>query len=202
MRNGFYLIILTPVFCTLLLLIGGCAESQKAKQANQQDEAFLAQKQLENANEKLIAENARLKEEITSLTNLDESLKYDAITRLSRIELTRRCGLYDSDKDNVKDDLRIYLRTIDDIGDAIKAAGSCEVELWNLNAEPSEALIGKWQAGAETLKKAWSGTFMTNYFKLEFDLNGIETENGEFTLKVKFNDHLTGKVLTTQRQLK
>ncbi len=202
MRNGFYNSIITAAISALLLTAGGCMDKQAAKQIDEQNSESLKQKQLENDNEKLVAENSRLKKEIASLSSLDESLKYKAMTRLSGITLTGRCGIYNTDKDNAKDTLRVYLKTIDDVGDTIKATGSTEVELWNLNAKPSEAMVGKWQANAETLKTSWSGTFMTNYFKLEFPLGQIKTDEGEFTLKVKFYDHLTGKTFTTQRVVK
>lgn len=201
MKNGFNNLVSILLLCTLSLPITGCSENTKT--AHTSDKVILAQKQLETENRKLSAENTTLKKQIKTLIGMDKSCRLEAITRLSGIELTRRCGIYDNNGNGVKNALMVYIRTIDDVGDTIKSFGIVNIELWNLNNAPKKALIGKWKVEPENLKKTWSGTFMTNYFKLEFNLPHLSLrDNSELTVKVRFTDCLTGRVFTSQRALR
>jgi hypothetical protein len=89
------------------------------------------------------------------------------------------------------------------MGDCIKAAGALKVELWNLDAKPNEALLKSWEIEPKDLRKKWSGSLLTSYYKLPFDVNSILTgkEKG-LTLKAEFTDYLTGKILKGQQVVK
>jgi hypothetical protein len=89
------------------------------------------------------------------------------------------------------------------MGDCIKAAGAVKIELWNLNAKPAEALLSSWEIEPEKLKKRWSGSLLTSYYKLQFDVSSIlGSKEKELTLKAEFTDYLTGKILRAQRVIK
>jgi hypothetical protein len=89
------------------------------------------------------------------------------------------------------------------MGDVLKAAGAVKIELWNLNAKPAESLLSSWQIEPKELKKKWSGSLLTSYYKLPFDVNSILTDKEkELTLRVEFTDYLTGKILKEQRVIK
>ncbi|MFA5293795.1 MAG: hypothetical protein WC496_12300 [Phycisphaerae bacterium] len=194
--------ILISVFC--VLLFAGCEEKKQIKTANEKP-GILGQKAPEDNNspKKLSAEIKQLKEQIETLTGIDKQARIEALSTISAIELTSRCGLYDKkNKDNKKETLVVYLKPIDDMGDCVKAAGAVEIQLWNLNAEPNEALLSKWEIEPKELKKNWSGSLLTSYYKLQFDVNSVLTGNKnekELTLKAQFTDYLTGKILKAQR---
>ncbi|RKY06380.1 MAG: hypothetical protein DRP66_08910 [Planctomycetota bacterium] len=84
--------------------------------------------------EKLQGENAELTKRAETLSALGPAVRLDVLGRLASIEISGRSGLYDKDKDGTKESLVVYVRTIDDAGDAIKAVGSVEVQLWDLEA--------------------------------------------------------------------
>jgi cell division protein FtsB len=204
-----------------LLLICGCQEKAKtpkskgSKQLVGVKSAEQSEVTLKRENEKLKAENKQLKEQLETLMGIDKPARLEAISAVSSIELTNRCGIYDKDSNDTgnsprgdrvatgKKTLVVYLRPIDDMGDCIKAAGAVKIELWNLNAKPAEALLSSWEIEPEKLKKRWSGSLLTSYYKLQFDVSSIlGSKEKELTLKAEFTDYLTGKILRAQRVIK
>jgi hypothetical protein len=202
-----------------LFLVAGCEEKnqiktakqppalkQKEAKANQKDtKAQVKQKSAEDMNlagncGRVAAENKQLKEQLATLMGIDKPARIEALSTITAIEITNRSGLYDKNKDKKNDTLIVYLKPIDDMGDVIKAAGAVDVELWNLNAKPQEALLKSWAIEPKELKKNWSGSLMTTYYKLQFDVNSVLTgKEKDLTLKAQFTDYLTGKVLKAQK---
>ena len=207
-----------------LFLIAGCEEKkqiktakqppvlkQKTVKANQKDTKSsgkagqVKQKSAEDMNSpsncaRVAAENKQLKEKLETLMGIDKPARIEAFSTITAIEITGRSGLYDKNKDKKNDTLIVYLKPIDDMGDVIKAAGAVDVELWNLNAKSQEALLKSWAIEPKELKKNWSGSLMTCYYKLQFDVNSVLTgKEKDLTLKAQFTDYLTGKVLKGQK---
>lgn len=153
--------------------------------------------------ERLQKEDQQLSEQVRTLTALDKEVRMDAVSRVESIEISTRSGLFDKDGDGKKESLIVYVRTIDDAGDAVKAAGSAEVELWDLQTEKN-ARLAQWKIEPQELKKLWASTVMTSYFRLTFDTSELpaDIENRELTVKVTFVDYLTGKVLREQMVIK
>jgi len=152
--------------------------------------------------EKLQDENEELTKRVKMLTALGPDVRLEVLGRLESIEISARSGLYDKDKDGTKETLVVYVRTIDDAGDAIKAAGCVEVQLWDLEAE-DHARLAQWRIKPEELKRLWSSTVMTSYFRLTFDVSELLRDNEkELTVKVTFTDYITGNVLRKQKVIK
>jgi hypothetical protein len=150
--------------------------------------------------EKLESENEDLSRQVEKLSALGAEKRVDVLSKTARIKIGRRSGLFDRDNDGKKEKLIVYVKTIDEADDAVKAAGEVAVQLWDLNAEQGEALLGKWEIGPAELKQMWAGTVMTNYYRLEFDVSELVTaEQQELTVKVRFTDYVTGKVFREQR---
>ena len=151
--------------------------------------------------EKLQGANEELTKRVETLSALGPEVRLEVLGRLESIEISSRSGLYDKDKDKdgTKETLVVYVRTIDDAGDAIKAVGSVEVQLWDLEAEDN-ARLAQWQIKPEELKRLWSSTVMTSYFRLTFDVSELHEDNeNELTVKVTFTDYITGNILRKQR---
>jgi cell division protein FtsB len=215
--RNFYLLFL--VFC---FIFAGCQEKAKLPKSSKATKPLVGAKPAEQSettlkreNEELKAENKQLKEQHETLMGIDKLARIEAISTVSSIELTNRCGIYekanavrrpqaeDSNDNTKKKTLVVYLKTIDDMGDVVKAPGAVKVELWNLNAKPAESLLTSWEIEPKELKKKWSGSLLTSYYKLQFDVNSIlGKKEKELTLKVEFTDYLTGKILKAQRVIK
>lgn len=179
-------------------LICGC-ESESALL----EEKFQLQKKnqyLVNQMEQLLLEKNQLADRITTLSGLDEKIRLQTISTIDRIEIRPRTGLYDKDNDGKKEILVVYLKTLDDESDAIKAAGTVDLQLWDLNRSPENALLEQWQISPVKLKKSWAGTFMTGFYRLPHNVGyKLTGKEKQLTVKVKFTDYLTGKILNDQK---
>ena len=186
-----------------LLFAAGCnSESKKTMfnqiEANQEESVTLKLEveRLQKANEELTGQ-------VESLTSIGREVRLGVLERITGIEIASRSGFFDKDKDGTKESLVVYVRTIDDAGDAVKAAGGMDVELWDLEAE-SNARLAEWKVGPEELKMKWASTVMTNYFRLRFDVIELlkDADAEELTVKVTFTDYISGKVLRKQAVIK
>jgi outer membrane murein-binding lipoprotein Lpp len=206
---------IVPLCLCGILFFAGCEEkkkintsaekpkvlSQKETQKSQKA-APASQKETKDANStrKLTAEVEQLKKQLEGLMGINKQARIEAISTITSIDVTSRSNLYDKNNDKKKEMLVVYLRPIDDMGDCIKAAGAAEVQLWNLSAESNDALLKSWKIEPKELRGKWSGSLLTSYYKLQFDVSDIPGgKEKDLTLKVQFTDYLTGKVLKAQR---
>jgi hypothetical protein len=89
------------------------------------------------------------------------------------------------------------------VGDTIKEAGSVKVQLWNLNTETADALLGQWEITPEELKPMWEGMDIVNCYRLKFDVSKLFSRNKEeLTVKVTFIDYITKEVFQEQKVIK
>lgn len=190
---------------TLLVLFGlisGCGE--KPRTTMETNKKLHEEKTgLKLELETLRSENQQLKQQVKALSKLDDDKRVEFLSQVAEIELTKRTGFFDKDKDGVEEKLIVYLRPFDDKGDTVKAAGWVYVQLWDLQADPQNALLEQWEVTPDKLKDSWAQTFMTNYYRLIFDLPQNIKQRGDkgLTLKVRFTEYLTGKVFEKQTLL-
>jgi hypothetical protein len=185
-------------------IAAGCENNQSPDTTSWDQNRQLRQQisDLKTNIEKLEVANKQLQEQMTVLSKLPTDVNLYELYGLKKIVIAKRSGLYDKDKDGRKENLIVYLRALDDEGDAFKATGKVEIELWDLNREPKEALLAKWHVEPGQLKKLWVSGILTHYYRLSFDLAEEIEETKELTVKAHFTDYLTGKVLVTQTTIK
>jgi len=202
---GFRIFLTLLCTCALMLLFIGC-ENDRSKQISLTDQIEILKRdktQLQNQIEQSRAENEQLKGQIQVLSGLPEQVKGENLYCLESVKITRYTNLYDKDKDGKKETLIVYVQPIDQNGDAIKAAGSVDVELLDLNKPDGPAVLGKWKVTAEELKKTWFKTILTLNYRLTFDVAGkVEDFKDPLTVTITFTDHLTGKVFKEQKVIK
>lgn len=198
------LFFIVSVCLVSLLVFAGC-EKKAAIKTEKQGTPALSPASFKQENAQLKAENEQLKKQVETLAGIDKAVRLDAISTVSMIELTNRSGIRPKkDSNDVNESLIVYIKTIDDMGDVVKAPGQVKVELWDLNTKPAEALLGSWTVEPAKLKKNWSGSMMTNYYKLAFDVKAIskDPKRQELTLKAEFTDYISGKILKAQKVIK
>jgi outer membrane murein-binding lipoprotein Lpp len=198
--------ILASVIAAGLALASGCDNGARPSLRDDFEELSRERTELKRRVEQLESENKELTGRVSQLAAMSPEARLEVMPDLVRIELGRRTGVFDSDEDGRKDKLIVYVRPYDKTADTIKAAGSIRVQLWDLNADADSAQvaqIAQWDIGGAQLKQYWAGTFLTNYYRLTFDLGELLVgHEGELTLNVTFIDYITGKVLTAQKVLK
>jgi hypothetical protein len=191
---------LFSVFC--LYFISGCESSNNQENPFVERIELLTKQndQLAYDLEQSTAENKQLKNQIKVLADLPEQDRLGSLYNLQKIEIGKFTGFFDKDKDGTKEKLIVYIQPLDEEGDAIKAAGAVEVQLWNLNtSETGNALLGQWQVNPEEMKKLWFATMVKTNYRLTFDITDKVTSFEEpLTVKVTFIDYHTGKIFKEQ----
>jgi len=195
---------LFSVLC-LLSFIGGCenANSIKTPLVEQIGNLTEQKTQLENQLEQTRVENKQLKKQMHVLSGLPEQVKGENLYRLGKIVIGGYTGFFDKDKDGEKEKLIVYIQPIDEEGDIIKAGGTVDVQLWDLNKEEGQALLGQWHVESGKLKKLWFATLITINYRLTFDIaDKVKSFDEPLTVKVTFTDYLSGKVFKEQKLIK
>ncbi len=197
------LCLLFSVFC--LYFIAGCenANSIKTPLVEQIGNLTEQKTQLENQLEQTRAENKQLKKQMHVLSGLPEQVKGENLYRLEKIEIGRYTGFFDKDKDGEKEKRIVYIQPIDEEGDIVKTTGAVDVQLWDLNKEEGQALLGQWHVEPGELKKLWFATLITINYRLTFDIaDKVKSFDEPLTVKVTFTDYLSGKVFKEQKVIK
>jgi TolA-binding protein len=199
-------LILHFVFCIFifLILLTGCANPNEKESLDVQIEQLTQEKtQLQKQIEESENENKQLKQQLQVLSGLPKEVKLENLNRLKSVKIGRYTGFFDKDKDGRKEKLIVYIQPTDEQGDALKAAGSAEVQLWNLNKTSGEAMLGQWKVEPDELKKLWYETLISIYYRLTFDVADIADSLEEpLTVKVTFTDYMTGKIFKEQKAIK
>jgi len=194
---------------TIILILAGCLLACSAGCENASSKSPLAEEintlqqektRLARQIEQFAAENEQLKKQIRVLSGLKPEVKLENLYRLQRVKITKYTNLYDKDKDGKKEKLIVYIQPMDEDGDIVKASGAVDVQLWNLNRENGEAMLGQWHVKPSELKKLWFATLVTINYRLTFDVADIIDEFEEpLTVKVTFTDYLSGRVFKEQK---
>ncbi len=196
---------LSSVLC-LLSFIGGCenASSIRTPLVEQIGKLTEQKKLLDNQLEQSKTENEQLKKQMHVLSSLPEHLKGENLYSLQTIEIGKYTGFFDKDDDGTKEKLIVYIQPIDEEGDIIKATGTVDVQLWNLDSpEVNQAMLGQWHVEPGELKKLWFATLVTINYRLTFDIaDKVKSFDEPLTVKVTFTDYLSGKVFKEQKVIK
>ncbi len=197
---------------TLYAILTGCLLAFSAGCENAGSKSPLAKEidTLKQENRQLIrqiemsgTETEQLKKQIQVLADLPPEARFEGLYRLQRIKITGYTGFYDKDNDGKAESLIVYIQPIDEEGDIVKATGAVDVQLWDLNKEDGQALLGAWRVEPDELKKLWFATVLIINYRLTFDIADITTDLEEpLTVKVTFTDYLTGEVFTEQKVIK
>jgi hypothetical protein len=188
-----------------LVFAFGCgnAGSSGKPTLSQQVQQLTAQKtDLQNQLEQTKTENDQLKKQAESLLNLPGDKRADAIYHLKSIKIGRFTNFYDEDKTPGamgKKNLVVYVEPIDETGDAIKASGAIDVQLWDLNKKENEARLAQWRVEPNEIKTRWQSGMLSSCYRLSFDAAGIVDKfDKPLTVKVNFTDYLSGATFTEQ----
>ncbi len=189
----------------VLTFAAGCenAGSRTALLKEEIDTLKWGKKELTRQIQQSKEENKQLTKQIEVLSGLKPEARFENLYRLQRIRITRYTDLYDKDKDGQYEKLIVYIQPIDEEGDIVKATGAIDVQLWDLNRQNGQALLGQWHIEPNELKKLWFATLITINYRLTFDVaDKIEDAEEPLTVKVAFTDYLAGRVFKEQKVIK
>jgi hypothetical protein len=147
------------------------------------------------------AENEQLAQQIKALSAIPAEKRVNPY-KISSIKITRYSNFYDKDDDGKREKFIVYFTPIDPEGDALKAAGTVNVQLWDLNNLNGQALVGQWQVEPEPLRGMWFDTLVSASYRLVFDTpEELDILANPLTVKVTFTDFLTGEIVRDQQPI-
>ncbi len=148
----------------------------------------------------ILSQAARIRE----LQNLKGKQSIDNLVHVAKIELAPLSGGYDDDEDSVDEGVVVYLRSLDQDGDIIKATGSVRVRLYDLSKPEGQQLVGSLELDAAGLRPLWFGRFLTSHYsiKVPWADGAKRAEHESITVHVTFTDLLSGNVSKTQESVK
>jgi hypothetical protein len=147
------------------------------------------------------AENEQLDEQIKALSAIPAAKRTNPY-KLTSIKVTRYSNFYDKNDDGKREKFIVYFTPVDPEGDAFKAAGTANVQLWDLNNLNGQALIGQWQVEPDQLRGMWYDTMVSASYRLTFDTPPeLDVLAKPLTVKVTFTDYLTGEVFRDQQPI-
>ncbi len=190
------------LLAAFIFFISACENADKKKPVSEIDRLRQQNQALTGRLANAEQQAQQLKKQVQTLSAVTDDTQPEDIYNLQKIKIWRYTNLYDKDEDGKIESLIVYLQPIDADGDVIKAAGNVEVQLWDLNREEAQALLGTWNVSSNEIKKLWYATVLASNYRLIFDISKlIDDYEKPLTVKVTFTDILSGKTLTEQRTI-
>jgi len=190
----------TAVILAMLLGLAGCAskdrQSTQLEWQSQQLQQQLVKSQQTIAEKQIIINQQN--QQIATLSALGpERLK--VLFTVEKIELGRYTGGTNLDDQPGDDGVRVYVIPQDQEGRTITAAGAIEVGVYDLGQE-DQPLLGSYSFEPAEAKKLWQAGALADHYNITCPWQKSPPSGNEVTIRVKFTDYLTGKVLTAARQ--
>ncbi|MGE5296036.1 MAG: hypothetical protein ACM3VT_14525 [Solirubrobacterales bacterium] len=189
------------LFATLPLFLSGCGIGAERKTPEEMKAEKLQQEKaaLTGNVEQYQAEIKQLQAQIQALSILPKDKQANPY-ELMAVRIAKISNFFDKDNDGVQEKLVVYVQPIDAEGDVVKAAGTVNVQLWNLNNPNGKAKLGQWQVEPAELRKLWFNAFATTAYRLTFDRPAeLKVFSEPLTIKVTFTDYLTGEIFLAQQ---
>jgi hypothetical protein len=183
-----------------VVLLGGCGigSARKKPLEIRIQEINREKTELTRDLEQCKVENFQLTEQIKALSAVSGDKRGNSY-KLSRIQVARYSNFYDKDTDGKREKLIVYFQPFDQEDDLLKAAGTADVQLWNLNNLSGQALLGEWKVEQPAMQKLWVNGVVTTGYRLTFDAPPVVATLAEpLTIKVTFTDYLSGEVFRDQ----
>ena len=194
------LLLLLPALSGCNFLFGSPSKANiTLRKENQQLQGQIDQLKRQREADK--ASIAGLSQRVGTVPTL-EPARLDRLFTVHRIELERLTGGADLDGSKPgHEGLKVYVRLLDQHGDEIKSAGAFVVEAFDLSG-PEPRRLGRWEFPVEQSQQNWH-SFLTRYgYVLTCPWQESPPRSGDVTVRVTFNDELTGRQFTSQQVAK
>ena len=176
------------------LALAGCGGPDQAniivRKENTELRAKLAASERAREGDRATIES--LQTEKGSLPTLPKD-RLDRLFTVHRIELGRLTG--QSEKG-----IKVYLIPLDQDGDAVKAAGTIAIDLFDLAVQDANR-IGHWEFSHEEVGKAWFDRMMLEGYIFDIPLQA-RPKSPSLTVRATFKDELTQRTFNAQREIK
>jgi hypothetical protein len=184
----------------MLLSVAGCPGPSRANiELRRQNQELRSRiEELRRTRDADLARIQSLERERTTVPTLPQE-QLDRLFTAHGLRFGRLTGGADLNPEQPGDEgLRIQVVPIDGMGQPLKAAGTFEVDAFDLERTHSP-LIGRWSFSIEEARESWFGTGLLYTYVLICPWQDVVPQRPELTVRVTFTDELTGRVFTEQR---
>ena len=196
--------LIKPIILSLMLLgLVGCADTDEQilllQKQNQKLERQLDQAQQDIAErQSTIAGKDR---QIASLSELgpDRREVLKVVFKVEKIALGRYTGGANLDDKIGDDGVRVYVIPKDQAGRTVTAAGSVEIDVFDL-AQKDKPLLMSYSFSPVQAKEHWRSGALANHYNFACPWKNALPTGDQITISVKFVDYLTGQTFTATKQ--
>jgi hypothetical protein len=184
----------------LLVAFVGCA-NKDALLAEAQTQNSELRQQLRQSQQTTEAQQDTIDRQAEQIRNLSElgPARLDMLFKVQRIKLSRYSGGANLDENPGDDGVRVYIIPQDDAGRTVTAAGSIEVNVFDL-AEKDAPLLMSYSFSPAQAKQHWHAGGLANHYNITCPWKDALPSANEITIRVKFIDYLTGQSFTATKQ--
>lgn len=140
----------------------------------------------------------KLKERTATLSGLGEQ-RLELLFRVEKISLGRYTGGTELDDEPGDDGVKVYVIPQDQMGRAVTAAGSVEIDVFDL-AVKDDSLLMSYSFPLAQAKQHWQSGALANHYSFTCPWQQRRPSGHELTIRVKFTDYLTGQTFTATKQ--
>jgi len=192
------------IVCLLLVLLVGCSSPALTSKSSKKallDELNARNEQLQDEVRDLQQHTAELSSQLEVLRGMPgDRLRH--LVQVAKIELGRFTRPYDDNKDGLDDGINIYVVLRDRDNDTIKAAGTVEIELWDLAGATDKHRLGHWKFSLEELPRHWLSGLLADHYKFKLPWPaGNRPEHANLTVKCLYKDALSGATFEAQKMI-
>ncbi|MFW6060151.1 MAG: hypothetical protein ACODAQ_08210 [Phycisphaeraceae bacterium] len=189
----------------LLVVVVGCRIGEPRNFSNENDRLRRANLELQREVEQL---QDQLQQRLAQIETLQQRAEAETpapmpgaeTPMLSDLAFGRYSGGLDPDDDGVDEQLRLYLKPLDQKGRVLPVAGRARVQAIAIPAEGEPQVIAERTYEPPAFDDAWRSTFTGRHYTLELDLpDDLPADLNEITARVTFTQADTGADFTAQK---
>lgn len=199
-RSSFSIV---PALYLLALVAGGCGSPNQAniglRKQVQELQTQVNQLQVQRQGDQQTIQGLRDRQ--GTLPTLP-SARLDQLFTTHGLEFGRLTGGADLDPAKPGDEgFVLYIVPTDGAGEKLKAAGSFDIEAFDL-AEPKHPLLGHWHVNLAQSRETWTGALLQYNYVLTCPWQSKHPRHPDITIKVTFFDELTQTPFTAQKVIR
>ena len=201
MQNNYQKIVTKrhALLCLVLSICLGCLSGCKEPRSPQGPDYPAQIEQLQNELQQAQLLIKQKDQQIVNLQKLPDNY-IEHIISANKINLGRYTRVDDTNGDLKVDSLVVYLQIMDKSEDKVKIAGSCTIELWDLDAAEDRNLVKSWTFSPTEFETYWDGVLASEY-RFILSADEYRPAKNNLTVKCRFNELISGKTWEAQKML-
>lgn len=196
--------VIPSLFIMTLVALPACSTDSRVAQLTREKQTLREEIQrLQHQNQQVKSELASSRQQVGNLSGLSEHRATDLFAPVS-IEIASLSGGTNMDDRPGDDGITVHLKPRDADGQVVKVPGTIAVQLLDNSdlANPRVLALCEVREPGE-IRTSWMGILGAHHYtiKCPFPRDAVLPKSQKVTVNVSFTDFLTGRVLTTSKDL-